>query len=207
MVQRRRRSFGRLRLLPMRPSIRTANCTYYTQFYFAGRPDGYCTIDITKVACHLCIFGTSKMADLQALYYSRRVCIPDLLWSVSQTARILAMTSTSPDEPSGSWDSIHVFETAERGRQAHYKLTSTVMLELVTKQNNKAEETFVVGEPEKKASQQGWKSSGEVALSGSMTRQVGVSRYLITTYTFTLRRPSRTGPFTNRLHILRIQER
>jgi len=81
------------------------------------------------------------------------------------------MTATSPDEPSGSWDSIHVFETVERGRQAHYKLTSTVMLELVTKQNNKAEETFVVGEPEKKASQQGWKSSGEVTLSGSMTRQ------------------------------------
>jgi capping protein beta len=117
------------------------------------------------------------------------------------------MASTSPDEPSGSWDSIHVFETAERGRQAHYKLTSTVMLELVTKQNSKAEETFVVGEQEKKASQQGWKSSGEVALSGSMTRQVGVSRYLVITYTFTLRRPNRTGPFTNRLHILRIQER
>ncbi|KAG1744040.1 F-actin-capping protein subunit beta [Suillus paluster] len=82
-----------------------------------------------------------------------------------------AMTPTSPDEPSGSWDSIHVFETAERGRQAHYKLTSTVMLELVTKQNNKAEETSVLGEPEKKTSEQGWKSSGEITLSGSMTRQ------------------------------------
>lgn len=89
------------------------------------------------------------------------------------------MTPTSPDEPSGSWDSIHVFETVERGRQAHYKLTSTVMLELVTKQNNKAEEIFVVGEPEKKSSQQGWKSSGEIILSGSMTRQVCLPRNLM----------------------------
>ena len=28
-----------------------------------------------------------------------------------------SMTPSSPSEPAGSWDSIHVFETAERGRQ------------------------------------------------------------------------------------------
>jgi len=111
------------------------------------------------------------------------------------------MTPTSPDEPSGSWDSIHVFETVERGRQAHYKLTSTVMLELVTKQTTKAEETFVPGEPEKKSSQQGWKSSGEITLSGSMTRQVGLARIMrVGSHVHVFFRRSRTGLYTSRLH-------
>jgi capping protein (actin filament) muscle Z-line, beta len=59
------------------------------------------------------------------------------------------MTALSPNEErdaSGSWDAIHVFEAAERGRQAHYKLTSTVMLSL--------------------------KMGGGMTLSGSLTRQV-----------------------------------
>ncbi|KAG6331614.1 hypothetical protein ID866_7478 [Astraeus odoratus] len=83
------------------------------------------------------------------------------------------MNPSSPDDPSGSWDSIHVFEIAERGRQAHYKLTSTIMLELVTRQNEKSEETQAVslGGSEKRSSDHGRKSSGEVSLSGSMTRQ------------------------------------
>ncbi|KAJ7170872.1 F-actin-capping protein subunit beta [Mycena crocata] len=80
------------------------------------------------------------------------------------------MTPTTPHEPSGSWDSIHVFETAERGRQSHYKLTSTVMLQLVTRRVSD-------GETEEKGSGNGGKGSpggkheGEVSLSGSMTRQ------------------------------------
>ncbi|KAH9972076.1 F-actin capping protein [Lactifluus volemus] len=61
-----------------------------------------------------------------------------------------SLTPASPSEPSGSWDSIHVFETLERGRQAHYKLTSTIMLQL---------------------DQTPWKHDGEISLSGSMTRQ------------------------------------
>ena len=81
------------------------------------------------------------------------------------------MSPATPDEPAGSWDSIHVFETAERGRQAHYKLTSTVMLQLVTRHTDDAQ-THVVASQEKKASDHGLKSSGEVNLSGSMTRQV-----------------------------------
>lgn len=81
------------------------------------------------------------------------------------------MNPSSADEPSGSWDSIHVFETAERGRQAHYKLTSTVMLQLVTRRNEDTQ-THAVASQEKKASDHGSKSSGEVNLSGSMTRQV-----------------------------------
>ncbi|KAK0204985.1 F-actin-capping protein subunit beta [Desarmillaria ectypa] len=77
------------------------------------------------------------------------------------------MTPTSPHEPSGSWDSIHVFEAAERGRQAHYKLTSTIMLQLVTRNGSDAED------PQNKDDKatDGWKRDGEVNLSGSMTRQ------------------------------------
>ena len=79
------------------------------------------------------------------------------------------MAPTTPFEPSGSWDSIHVFETAERGRQAHYKLTSTVMLQLVTRKGSEGE-----GSPPIAADRKGtesWKRNGEVSLSGSMTRQ------------------------------------
>jgi len=61
--------------------------------------------------------------------------------------------------PSSSWDSIHVFEAAERGRQAHYKLTSTIMLYLGTKKEG------VKGSVEQT-------SKGEILLSGSMTRQI-----------------------------------
>lgn len=77
------------------------------------------------------------------------------------------MTPSTPHEPSGSWDSIHVFETAERGRQAHYKLTSTVMLQLVTRKGSETE-----GADTDKKGAEGWKRDGEVSLSGSMTRQV-----------------------------------
>lgn len=87
------------------------------------------------------------------------------------------MTANSAYEPSGSWDSIHVFEIAERGRQAHYKLTSTVMLQLTTRQgpdggegdkNNEKEDK----DKDKDKKSEGRKQEGEVNLSGSMTRQV-----------------------------------
>ncbi|TFY68530.1 hypothetical protein EVG20_g3514 [Dentipellis fragilis] len=74
------------------------------------------------------------------------------------------LTPATPSEPAGSWDSIHVFEAAERGRQAHYKLTSTIMLQLVTQG----------GLLEKSSSEKGddpWKRESQVSLSGSMTRQ------------------------------------
>lgn len=50
----------------------------------------------------------------------------------------------------GAWDSIHVFEVQERGRNAQYKLTSTIMLYMIT--NNQ--------------------DLGNLNLSGSMTRQI-----------------------------------
>ena len=85
----------------------------------------------------------------------------------------LAMAPTTPYEPSGSWDSIHVFETVERGRQAHYKLTSTVMLQLITRKGSENDTKVTI---EKRGSES-WKRDGEVSLSGSMTRQVCLRSY------------------------------
>ncbi|KAG6919186.1 hypothetical protein DXG01_008484 [Tephrocybe rancida] len=73
------------------------------------------------------------------------------------------MTPATPYEPSGSWDSIHVFETAERGRQAHYKLTSTVMLHLVTRRGSD-ESAATEKKPESRGDAKvtdGWKREGE----------------------------------------------
>ncbi|KAK2460285.1 hypothetical protein APHAL10511_007674 [Amanita phalloides] len=77
------------------------------------------------------------------------------------------MTPNSPNEPSGSWDSIHVFEAAERGRQAHYKLTSTIMLQLVTRKASEGDDK----QNGEWTGIEGLKREGEVSLSGSMTRQ------------------------------------
>jgi len=49
----------------------------------------------------------------------------------------------------GTWDSIHVFEATEKGRSTHYKLTSTVILQLSAKDE----------------------ALGAMNLSGSLTRQ------------------------------------
>ncbi|CUS08207.1 unnamed protein product [Tuber aestivum] len=56
----------------------------------------------------------------------------------------------SDNESTGSWDSIHVFEATDRARISHYKLTSTVILNMIN----------------------GDESLGEMDLSGNMTRQV-----------------------------------
>ncbi|EIW57404.1 F-actin capping protein beta subunit [Trametes versicolor FP-101664 SS1] len=73
------------------------------------------------------------------------------------------LNASAPGEPSGSWDSIHVFEAAERGRQAHYKLTSTIMLQMVDRASGtKDDQREGAGDA---------KREGEVTLSGSMTRQ------------------------------------
>jgi len=64
---------------------------------------------------------------------------------------VLLKKAVNPgSKTSGSWDSIHVFETLGRGRTAHYKLTSTVILSLGTDTE----------------------SLGSMDLSGNMVRQV-----------------------------------
>jgi len=72
------------------------------------------------------------------------------------------LSSSKSYNYSGSWDSIHVFEASERGRSAHYKLTSTVMLQLVAKGSSGNGNA-----PRLTAN-----STNSVDLSGSMTRQI-----------------------------------
>ena len=66
------------------------------------------------------------------------------LWNL-----LIASPATPKGKSEGGWDSIHVFESIDRGRLAHYKLTSTVILRLST-----ANEAL-----------------GDMDLSGNMTRQ------------------------------------
>lgn len=97
------------------------------------------------------------------------------------------LNPSSPTEPSGSWDSIHVFETAERGRQAHYKLTSTVMLHMINRSSGAAATVSgsVTGLEKETKNKEGEhdsheaKRDGEVNLSGSMTRQVRCLHHLM----------------------------
>ena len=77
---------------------------------------------------------------------------------------MLSAPTAGSAAPSGSWDSLHVFECHERGRSAKYKLTSTVILLLGTKMPTRID---VKGLEEANG-------ESEVALSGSMTRQAEV---------------------------------
>jgi len=64
---------------------------------------------------------------------------------------VLLKKAVSPtSKSSGSWDSIHVFEAQDRTRTSHYKLTSTVILNLGTETD----------------------ALGSMDLSGNMVRQV-----------------------------------
>ena len=65
------------------------------------------------------------------------------------TANIRA-TASPKGNTKGGWDSIHVFEAIDKARTSHYKLTSTVILHLSTRNEN----------------------LGDMDLSGNMTRQV-----------------------------------
>ena len=58
--------------------------------------------------------------------------------------------ATPTGKSAGGWDSIHVFESIDRARTSHYKLTSTVILRLST----------------------GSDALGDMDLSGNMTRQI-----------------------------------
>ena len=83
------------------------------------------------------------------------------------------LSPNNSEAPSGAWDSIHVFEASERGRHAHYKLTSTIMLHLTTQSRINSE-----SEKDKKNGGVESKGEGSITLSGSMTRQVSTCIYL-----------------------------
>lgn len=111
------------------------------------------------------------MAALRGWYCSKKVrCVhPDaMVVTLHAPCWISVLNASSPSEPSGSWDSIHVFEAAERGRQAHYKLTSTIMLQMTNR-------SIAAASKDEKSAGDGSRE-GEVLLSGSMTRQVGCLR-------------------------------
>ena len=115
----------------------------------------------------------------------------------------LAMNPTTPYEPSGSWDSIHVFETVERGRQAHYKLSSTIMLHLITRKGSENDNKSSLTSVDRKTTE-GWKRDGEVSLSGSMTRQVGKAAFQAqTVFINSLQRRSRIGPYMT-IHLISL---
>ncbi|KAK9448775.1 F-actin capping protein [Limtongia smithiae] len=63
---------------------------------------------------------------------------------------LLKKSSSGSSSSSGGWDSIHVFEIQQHGRSATYKLTSTIMLNMVTAKS----------------------ADGAFDLGGSLTRQV-----------------------------------
>lgn len=85
------------------------------------------------------------------LYFEGGICSV-YLWDLDNgfAGVILLKKSGDNDKIKGCWDSIHVFEVLEKGRTAHYKLTSTIMLWL---QTIKA-------------------ASGTMNLGGSLTRQM-----------------------------------
>jgi capping protein beta len=72
--------------------------------------------------------------------------LPFCPWTTTDSHAAVSPNSKT----SGTWDSIHVFESQERARMSHYKLTSTVILNLGT-------DTDVLG---------------SMDLSGNMVRQV-----------------------------------
>ncbi|EJD48883.1 F-actin capping protein beta subunit [Auricularia subglabra TFB-10046 SS5] len=79
------------------------------------------------------------------------------LWDLEHDggfAGVVLLKKVLNGEHTGAWDSIHVFEASERGRTAHYKLTSTVMLHLVAAPATTTPD-----------------AQSEITLSGSMTRQ------------------------------------
>lgn len=84
------------------------------------------------------------------MYFESGICSV-YLWDLDHgfAGVVLIKKSGDNDKIKGCWDSIHVVEVQEKGRSAHYKLTSTVMLWLQTIKEG----------------------SGTMNLGGSLTRQ------------------------------------
>ncbi|KAG4302274.1 hypothetical protein PCANB_001467 [Pneumocystis canis] len=72
------------------------------------------------------------------------------LWDLDNGFAGVVLIKKESPKNMGYWDSIHVFEVPEGSRAVHYRLTSTIILHMVT-QND---------------------SLGEMSLSGNITRQI-----------------------------------
>jgi hypothetical protein len=103
-----------------------------------------------RAVCQAYIFGMWTMGLLESccLRSVRLFFTVDTENPILTNITYLAVSPQSQDE--GAWDSIHVFEAQDRARTCHYKLTSTVILQLST-----AAEAL-----------------GSMNLSGNLTRQV-----------------------------------
>ncbi|CAF9910597.1 F-actin-capping protein subunit beta [Imshaugia aleurites] len=96
--------------------------------------------------------GMGEAVDVyRELYYEGGVSSV-YFWDLDDGfAGVVLLKKTTPTGKSeGGWDSIHVFESIDRARTSHYKLTSTVILRLST----------------------GSDALGDMDLSGNMTRQI-----------------------------------
>ncbi|KAL9137896.1 MAG: hypothetical protein Q9175_000890 [Cornicularia normoerica] len=96
--------------------------------------------------------GMGEAVDVyRELYYEGGVSSV-YFWDLDDGfAGVVLLKKTTPTGQSeGAWDSIHVFESIDRARTSHYKLTSTVILRLST----------------------GSDALGDMDLSGNMTRQI-----------------------------------
>lgn len=133
----------------MRPSTLTERCTWIVS-RSTNDPDLWCTRYFEGGVSSVFLWDLDDGGFAGVVLLKKSKLVISVCYRTLIGLYFIALPAPSPNEPSGSWDSIHVFEANERGRTAHYKLTSTVMLQLKVK-----------GE-----------ASGEVDLSGSMTRQV-----------------------------------
>ena len=106
--------------------------------YFWDLDDGFAGVVLLK--------KSKSLTETEGVY-------PDLVFT-KFCNKPICLTNLCVATPSGKseggWDSIHVFESIDRARISHYKLTSTVILRLST-----------TSEP-----------LGDMDLSGNMTRQI-----------------------------------
>jgi capping protein beta len=87
----------------------------------------------------------------KGMFFILLLALALLLGRVGNSGANSGVKAVNPSsKSSGSWDSIHVFESQDRARRAHYKLTSTVILSLGSTGEN----------------------LGSLDLSGNMVRQV-----------------------------------
>jgi len=129
----------------------------WTNDYVPELPDG------TKPSARLRVLeqaANDAFSIYREMYYEGTGVSSVYLWdledgSTSSFAGVVLLKKTTGqaggDGTNGAWDSIHVFEVAERSRVGNYKLTSTVMLYM---------------------SKSGSSTLGDMELGGSMTRQI-----------------------------------
>ncbi|KAI8852543.1 F-actin-capping protein subunit beta [Chytridium lagenaria] len=95
------------------------------------------------------MFANDAFDTYRELYFDGGVSSV-YMWDLDDGfASVVLIKKAVTDDVKGTWDSIHVIEVQEKGRSAHYKLTSTIMLNIEQKTGK----------------------LGETSLSGSLTRQ------------------------------------